>query len=98
MLDQLTAEDFRACLHGHFQLTAPGVDASWELSLAEVSDIGDGSGPRAQPFSLIFRAPAGVYLPQQIYRLQNEDMGAMELFLVPLQPDAEGGRLQAIFN
>ncbi|MGC3988450.1 MAG: hypothetical protein QM796_01950 [Chthoniobacteraceae bacterium] len=59
--------------------------------------------PQAQggfraPFSLTFRGPSGLYLPQGIYRLEHEAMGALEIFLVPIAPDAQGSHFEAVFN
>ena len=50
------------------------------------------------PFSLIFRAPPGTPLPQRIYRLHHEELGLLELFLVPIGPDADGMCYEAVFS
>jgi len=50
------------------------------------------------PFSLVFRAPAGTPLPQRIYRLHHEELGLLELFLVPIGPDADGMCYEAVFS
>ena len=55
------------------------------------------AGGRA-PFSLIFRSPPGAPLPQRIYRLQHEELGVLDLFLVPIGPDAEGMCYEAVFG
>jgi hypothetical protein len=51
-----------------------------------------------EPFSVIFRASERVAAPQKIYRVEHESLGAMDIFLVPLGPDAKGMRYEAIFN
>jgi len=51
-----------------------------------------------QPFSLIFRAASEVVLPQRIYGIENAGIGAVEIFLVPIGPDAGGMRYQAVFS
>ncbi len=99
-LDKLTHEDFIPYLHQRFHM---GVDASdaMEIELVEVTELGRKTSPPGaarQPFSLLFRGPKDLRAPQQIYRLEHEEMGAMEIFLVPLGPDAEGMRYQAIFT
>lgn len=46
-----------------------------------------GGGPAPggrQPFSLTFEAPAEPALPQRIYRLEHEQLDALEIFLVPV--------------
>lgn len=76
-----------------------------ELELVEATALGTRAGgpaspatPRA-PFSLLFLSDEGrATLPQQIYRLESPRLGAMEIFLVPLGPDAQRRqRYEAIF-
>jgi hypothetical protein len=37
-------------------------------------------------------------LPQRIYRLEHEQMGPLELFIVPVGPDGDGLGYEAIFT
>jgi len=37
-------------------------------------------------------------LPQRIYRVEHDAIGVCEIFLVPLTPDADGARYQAVFT
>jgi hypothetical protein len=39
-----------------------------------------------------------VPLPQRIYRIEHATLGAFDLFLVPIGPDAQGLRYQAVFT
>jgi hypothetical protein len=50
------------------------------------------------PFSLVFRSPPGAALPQRIYRVRHEELGVLDLFLVPIGPDAEGMCYEAVFS
>ena len=50
------------------------------------------------PFSLVFRGPGGPPLPQRIYRLEHPELGALDVFLVPIGPDAGGMCYEAVFN
>ena len=50
------------------------------------------------PFSVVFRAPPGTPLPQRIYRLQHSELGTLDLFLVPIGPDADGMCYEAVFS
>ena len=54
-------------------------------------------GVRA-PFAIVFSGPAEAILPQGIYAVEHDVIGASEMFLVPLQPDAAGARYQAMFS
>lgn len=68
------------------------------LALIEAISLGEspGEGLRA-PFSLMFRAPGEVVLGQGMYRLQHPTGQGLDIFLVPVTPDAEGVRYQAVF-
>lgn len=71
------------------------------LHLVKVSLLGNGVPGGRVPFSLIFRhslLPQNAYLPQQIYHLEHPTLGTLDLFLVPLGPDSEGMRYEAIFT
>lgn len=50
------------------------------------------------PFSLIFRSASQVVLPQRIYRLKNEALGGLDIFLVAVARDREGVVYEAVFN
>ena len=50
-----------------------------------------------RPFSLLFRGPADRPLEQGIHPLDHTDMGRLEIFLVPMQPDDEGPLYEAVF-
>jgi hypothetical protein len=101
VLDQLTSADFSPYLHQTFTVRLEGVEPIL-LELASITDLGSGGaepGPRRGPFSLLFLGPVSQqYLLQHIYRLEHEQRGALELFLVPL--GLEGGRMryEAVFN
>lgn len=98
-LEELTADDFRAHLESDYLVSTPDIDEPLTVRLIDVSNLHENeAGPRSEPFSLIFCGPREVYLPQQIYTLNHDAMGAMDIFLVPIRPDEQGARLQAIFN
>ena len=69
------------------------------LTLSEVKKLGGGRPGRRAPFSLIFRpADPRFYAPQQIYLLTHPKLGPLDIFLVPIQPDAVGARFEAVFT
>jgi hypothetical protein len=49
-------------------------------------------------FSIYFYGPGNFYLPQRIYKLEHEQMGEMEIFLVPVEQGQRGFRYEAIFS
>ena len=95
MLEELTKESFLPRLNQAFRLTS--TEPPLELRLVEV-EARWGKGPRREPFSLVFAGPATPVLPQRIYRLENDEMGTLEIFLVPIGGDAGGTRYEAAFN
>jgi hypothetical protein len=91
MAELLGSKDFAAHLHTVFRVEAPEVV---ELELAAVKDQ---SNAQVEQFSLIFKGPASLWLPQGTYTLLHPAMERMALFLVPL--GARGGRMtyEAVF-
>jgi hypothetical protein len=100
-LDQLQSSDFSPYLNQMFsiQLDAEGV-APIELELVQVTEIGKAFRPGArQPFSLHFLGPASSqYLLQHRYRLEHLELGALDIFLVPLGSEEGRMRYEAIFS
>ena len=97
-----TEEDFRSCLGDTFVLHREA-SAAVTLRLAEVTPSGERGddtpvGIRRNPFSLLFRGDPGLSLSQATYRVEHERLGAHAIFLVPLQPDAEGTSFEAVFG
>jgi hypothetical protein len=98
-LADLTAEDFRPLLHERFVLSGGaggdknGGTVSFEMELVEVNLIPREPGGRA-PFSLVFQGDPEPTLPQRIYRVEHPQLGALDIFLVPIAP----GRYEAVFT
>ena len=59
--------------------------------------LGGDAGIRP-PFSIVFLEPAAEVLPQAIYRFDHDELGAFELFVVPIARDADGTRYEAVFT
>lgn len=95
MLDQITIEDFTAQVNTSFRVEADSAPTV-ELELLSVKDLGSTAGH--DQFSLEFRGPQQPLLPQSIYPLQHEQLGAFDLFLVPIAREQEGLRYEAIIN
>ena len=85
-----------------FRIMLDGTTAiETRLIAAAPAPAGWGSAVRTDgrlPFSLMFRAPPGTRLPQRIYRLEHDELGMLELFLVPIGPDADGMCYEAVFS
>jgi hypothetical protein len=91
-LETLSAADF-AALRGESFRIEPGDAPPFDAELVEVTEIPREPGGRA-PFSLVFRGGPAPPLPQRIYRVRHERLGALEIFLVPIAVD----RYEAIFT
>jgi len=92
MTEHLTADDFAPYVQTRFQVSGT---SDFELVLASVKDC---SNTRLEQFSLAFLGRASPWLPQGQYKLEHEQMGECELFLVPNGPDADGMRYEASFS
>jgi hypothetical protein len=103
MLDRLKITDYTAHLKEQFLIHVESSEPL-EVELVDVTELGsegsyDPESSKRRPFSVVFRASEDIYLPQQIYRVEHEKMGTLDLFLVPIGPDKEGGmRYEAVFN
>ena len=97
MLDQLTKEHFAPHVGTAFHVRL-NPQETVELTLAEVLGYPDHEGPRREPFSLVFRGAHRFVLPQQIYQVEHKGFTTLEIFLVPLGPDGQGMRYEAVFN
>jgi hypothetical protein len=98
MLESLTIGDFSERVGEEFRII--GRDAPVVLTLVEATDLSrpEAPGPRRSPFSLVFRGPLSPVLPQRTYALEHASLGRLEIFLVPIGPDASGMRYEAVFN
>ena len=90
-LEALTTADFAPLLHENFRISAD--KQPFELELVEVTEIPRDADGRA-PFSLVFQGGPNPPLPQRIYRVEHERLGALEIFLVPIAVD----RYEAVFT
>ncbi len=94
MLEHLTRETLSHHLNTKFRLYFDGSKAV-EVELIEVTG---GETTRQENFSVIFRGPVDHPFWQRIYRMEHEQLGDFELFLVPIRKDAQGFYYEAVFN
>lgn len=95
MPETFTIEMFEGHLNTKFQMHY-GDSQSAELQLVSVTDVG--SSERQKQFSLHFQGPLEAPILQGIYRVEHEELGNLDLFLVPIARDDKGVRYEAIFN
>jgi hypothetical protein len=101
-LENVTLSDYDGRVGNAFQIWLDGVDAV-PAELIEVRSLGFNPMPGGkqggrESFALIFRVPGAWRHPQRIFRVDHAELGSMDIFLVPVGPDAKGMRLEAVFN
>jgi hypothetical protein len=99
MLDQVTVETFEPHVGSTFWVEFPN-GAKVELRLQGASKVMESAAAQLQrhPFSLYFIGPGSFKLQQQIYHVTHEQLGAMDLFLVPVGTGRETFEYEAAFS
>jgi len=92
MPDNLNSKTFSEHLHTIFKTPLAGADAA-SLELVEV--VESNSSPAMEQFSVFFLGPPT--LGQGIRKLEHDQMGEFELFLVPVAPEGDRVRYEAAF-
>jgi hypothetical protein len=67
-----------------------------ELELIKVEDFE--SSPRQERFSILFRGPLEPAVWQGTYKVEHDQLGAFDLFIVVLGGEEDGMRYEAVFN
>jgi hypothetical protein len=99
-LDLLAKGDFDPHVGAEFELElGADVTLTFELIAADPLSSGPVGDAVRAPFSLTFRSRGERrYAQQRIYTVRHPELGAMEIFLVPIGPDEAGMRYEAVFT
>jgi hypothetical protein len=97
LLENFTIATFSGHVGENFRIYPQDADPL-EIELISATRLGEDPEPEGRPFSIVFRGPKDALLPQRIYRMEHEEIGAFDIFLVPIGPDEEGLLYEAIFN
>ncbi|MGR8981282.1 MAG: DUF6916 family protein [Gammaproteobacteria bacterium] len=97
MLEALTKENWETYLNTNFQVEVDD-HHSIELTLIAVSGSGRSFNGRREAFSLLFQGPHQPTLPQRIYRIRQQHMGQLDIFLVPVSKESDGLQYEAVFT
>ena len=103
-LETLTVDAFQPHVGETFRIRShPGHELEAELIEARALGGGPSRAPsetsrRRTPFSLSFRTSLTAPVPQGIYPVVHDELGAHEIFLVPVGPDGKGMVYEAIFT
>ena len=95
----LTAKEFLNYVNTSFLATIDGGKEA-NLELVEVKTYSSKQEEQSgmERFSVYFTGPLEPHLPQGLYRLEHNQMGDFEIFLVPISRNDEGFRYEAVFN
>ena len=71
-----------------------------DLELVSATDLSRPEHPVGQrvPFSLIFHGPLEPVLPQRIYRLRDDELEDLDIFIVPVGLEGHAMKYEAIFT
>ncbi len=94
MQDTLTRTRFQALLDQPVQLCLG--ETQLDAKVTEVNAHNRHGDSERDPFSVIFVTDSGENHGQQIYTLKCDELGELELFLVPLGPKGDGMSYEAI--
>ncbi len=99
MLETVTYATFAEYLGERFRMHV-GAERPLEVELIEVvrHDARGAEAGSREPFSVLFRGPLSPVAPQRIYAIEHDRFGRIELFLVPIGPDGQGMRYEAVFS
>lgn len=95
MAEIIKHEAFAKHLKTKFQVQLDAAN-SVELQLIEVSELK--SYERQEEFWILFLGPNESFLGQGTRLMQHDEMGQLELFLVPTKQDDQGFYYEAVFN
>ena len=97
MTAPLTEAEFSKHVNTKFRVAG---EPPVELELTEVKGYLSKENEQTgmERFSAFFVGPPNRYLEQRMYAIEHEQMGAFELFLVPVSQDQSGFRYEAVFN
>lgn len=100
MLKDFTASTFAKRVGNQFTVRLDD-DSNFDLELVSVTPglaRASGSRPQRGPFSILFCGPPEPILPQRIYQFENHDLGAFEIFIVPIGYDNGRMQYEAVFG
>jgi hypothetical protein len=72
-------------------------EATLQVHLASATEL-QAPTPEGHSFQLIFQSHQREYLPQGSFRFSHPALGEQQIFIVPIGPNAQGMRYEAIFN
>ena len=103
MLDTATSATFQPHVGERFDVT-PKQGKPFEAVLSSCEETSYGSPDERRqaaqrvPFSLVFHGPSTLPVGQQMCAFRHPQLGDFDLFIVPLGPDEQGMRYEAVIS
>lgn len=99
-LRTLRLEDFEPLIDQSFTFRVPaGQEISTRLDQARPLGGHTVDDAVRRPFALVFSTETPGVLPQQTVKVENEKLGSLDVFVVPVGPDREGRmQYEAVFS
>jgi hypothetical protein len=94
-LSTVTAEQFAKFQDQEFEVASP--EGAVTLKLVEVSKLGSGER-QGGAFSLLWQGPMAPALAQQTHLVSHPEVGAHEVFFVPVAQTDAGLQYEAVFT
>jgi hypothetical protein len=95
-LAKVQCADFTPCVNQDFEIATNGDPLVLQLFAARSHETQPGM--TREPFTLTFRGPPPLRLPQGVYRMSNATIGEVEIFLVQIAADETSSTFEAVFN
>ena len=95
MSTPLTHEEFSKHLNSTFRIRL-SPEQTLDARLVEISE--HMVSTRQERFAIVFLTSNDILLPQAIRQFEHDEMGNLQLFIVPIGRDEEGTRYEAVFN
>ncbi|HYY58877.1 MAG TPA: hypothetical protein VE842_16215 [Pyrinomonadaceae bacterium] len=96
MLETFKLETFAQHLNSKFLIKPEQADAAAvEVELIEAQAAR--SIPGQEQFSITFRGPLDAPLRQAMHRFEHAELGAFDLFIVPIKREQDGMYYEAVF-
>lgn len=97
MAVRLKYTDFVPHLNSKFTIHADSEQIDSILINVDLKNA-QGDDNNEMSFSIIFQTPKDTSLLQRVYTVEHENMGELDIFLVPIGANVDGLQYEAVFN
>jgi hypothetical protein len=98
MSTNLTEQEFSKHLGGDFKVILSDGELTLTLTEAKAYMPQENEQPGMERFSVFFKGPPELMLPQRTYSMRHEKMGDFDIFMTPLNRNEKTIQYEAVFN